>query len=86
MVRSAYNHNQPGNAKKAGSFIADVIKGKGIGKEKKIHPVWLLQRRQEHHDQVDRQVRRTWEDTSIGTDGDNLWFHEGWNDISVVHM
>lgn len=86
MVRSVYNHNQPGNAKKAGSFIADVIKGEGIGKEKKNHPVWLLQRRQEHLDQVDRQVRRTWEDTSIGTDGDNLWFHEGWNDIGVVHM
>jgi hypothetical protein len=36
MVRSAYNRDQPGNAKKAASFIADVIKGERIGKEKKF--------------------------------------------------
>jgi hypothetical protein len=34
MVRLAYNHNQPGDAKKGASFVADAIKDEGVTKER----------------------------------------------------
>jgi len=72
----AYNHNQPGDAKKGVNVIIDVVKGEGVAKDKEFTPVVLLG--SDCYNGVKGILTKTiakfdeWKDISISTDRDNL--------------
>ena len=76
MIRLAYNHNQPGDAKKGVNVIVDVVKGEGAAKDKEFTPVVLLG--SDCYDGVRSILTKAigkfdeWKDISISTDRDSL--------------
>ena len=76
MVHLAYNHNQPGDAKKGVNVMIDVIKGEGIAKDREFTPVILLG--SDCYNAVRRILTESiakfdeWKDVSISTGRDDL--------------
>ena len=75
-VRSAYNHNQPGDAKKGANVIIDVVKGEGFAKDREFTPVVLLG--SDCYNEVKSILTKSiakfdeWKDISVSTDRDDL--------------
>lgn len=73
---TAYNHNQPGDAKKGVSVMIDVIKGEGVAKDKEFTPVVLMG--SDCYNTVRGILTKAvtkfdeWKDITISTDRDDL--------------
>ena len=73
---SAYNHNQPGDAKKGAHVMIDVVKGEGAAKNKGLPLTVLLG--SDCYEWVRSALTKSvatfdeWKDVSISTDRDDL--------------
>ena len=76
MVCLAYNHNQLGDARKGANVIIDVVKGKGVAKDKEFTTAVLLG--SDCYDHVRGVLTKAvakfdeWKEISISTDRDGL--------------
>ena len=75
-IHLAYNHNQPGDAKKGVNVIIDVVRGEGVAKDKEFTPVVLLG--SDCYGRVRSVLTKAvakfdeWKDITISTDRDDL--------------
>lgn len=76
IVCLAYNHNQPGDAKKGSNVIIDVVKGEGVAEGRAFTPVVLLGSDCYDHARstLTKAVEKfdDWKDISISTDRDDV--------------